>query len=263
LLLVLVCLGRFASPVRAAPSISDDRADLVDVLTGQPALHAAGALDLRLSLELNFDAGLVGRPSSLAPDVWWRVLPRWSIGVVHSDASLDSPETTASFCVRESDESLCDRRYRGSGLDVMYRALDGNLAISPRLRLLLRDIDPWKPAVTFGAALRWLHDRFSITSDPFVRVPLANAANGNRAALDVPVWFAVEPATGWQLALFTGYGADLVVLRDDGRIPIMFETAVRIAPAVALGAEAGWPELFGLQHDARHGTLMIMTDWRP
>jgi hypothetical protein len=68
---------------------------------------------------------------------------------------------------------------------------------------------------------------------------------------------------GWQLALFTGYTADVVVLRDDGRIPVLVETAVRVAPEVAFGIAAGWPELFGLQHDARHGTVMITTDWRP
>lgn len=258
----MASVGWFASTVHAAP-VDAERAALLDMLTGEPALRAPGAFDLRLSLELNLESDLVGRPTSLAPDVWWGVLPRWSIGVVHSDLSLGDAATTASFCVRETNVPPCDRHYRGSGLDVLYRALDGPLAISPRLRALLRDIDPWKPALAFGATVRWLHDRFSITVDPSLRVPLANGARGNRVAIDLPAWFAVEPAPGWQLALFTGYEADVVVLRDDGRIPVVLEAAARIAPAVGLGVEAGWPQLFGPQHDARHGSLMITTDWRP
>ena len=256
------CLLAAASVGLCAPTVHAEATDgLIDVLTGQPALRAPGAFDVRLTLEANLESDLVGVPTSLAPDVWWGVLPRLTIGLVHSDASVDDATTTASFCVRES--SVCDRRYRGSGLDALYRVLDGPIEISPRVRVLLRDIDPLKPAVAFGAAVRGTYGRLSLTIDPYLRAPLANGPLGNRFAVNLPVWLGVEPRDGWQLALFTGYNADLVVFRDDGRIPVLIETAVRVVPEVAFGVEAGWPELFGPQHDARHGTLMITTDWRP
>ncbi|HEX4421579.1 MAG TPA: hypothetical protein VH165_26870 [Kofleriaceae bacterium] len=234
-----------------------------DGMIARPLVLDAGTFDLRLTAEINIQSSLVSKPTSLAPDVWWGVLPRWTIGVIHSDASVDQLTTSATFCVRESDISPCDRRYRGTGLDVLFDALDGPLAVAPRLRVLLRDVDPWKPATTIGAALRWVHGRIAISGDPYLRLPLANAALGNRPAIDLPIWLAVQPAVGWQLGLGTGYDGDLVALRDDGRIPLAVSAATRLTRAFELGVVAGWPVFFGLQHDGRHGTVMISLDWRP
>ena len=47
------------------------------------------------------------------------------------------------------------RRVRpGSAVDVRWSWREGPLAVAPRARLLLRDVDPWKPAVTAGALVR-------------------------------------------------------------------------------------------------------------
>lgn len=241
-----------AAPARAAPD---------DVIT-RPLVLAPGAIELRLTAEINLQVRELARPLALAPDAWWGVSPRWTIGVIHSDTSLDRIAAEASLCVRESALSACDRLYRGGGLDVRFGALAGPLAIAPRARVLVRAIDPFKPAVTLGALARWTRGRFAITSDPYLRLPLASRALGNRAAIELPLWLAVQPAAGWMIALRTGFEADLAVLRDGGHVPFAVETTARVTDEVDLNVQAGWGSLFGPQPDIKRGTLMIAAGWR-
>lgn len=257
---VVASLGA-ATALVAAPAHADSDGAPDDVIA-RPLVLPPDAVELRLTLEINLQPHAIAQPLALAPDAWWGISPRWMIGVIHSDPSLDQIAVSASFCVRESDILPCDHRYHGSGIDVRYDALSGDLAVAPRVRAVIRDIDPIKPAITLGALARWAYGRFAITTDPYLRLPLANHALGNRAALVLPVWFAVQPAEGWAIALHTGYDADLVILRDGGHGPVALDVTARVTRQIDLGVEAGWGAIFGPVHDAKHGTLMLAAGWR-
>jgi len=231
-----------------------------DDLVARPLVLDEGGLDLRLTAEISIRYQRSEELISLAPDAWFGVTPRWTVGMIHSNASLDRIDTGASLCVASS--ASCDHVYRGSGVDVRYAAVRGRFAVAPRVRAILRDIDPAKPAVTLGALVRWTRGRFAIMSDPYLRLPLANHKLGNRSALVVPVWLAVQPATGWQVAVHLGYDADLEVLRDGGHGPVSLAVTARIVAGFELTAEAGWAQLLGPQHDAKTGTILITAGWR-
>jgi len=231
-----------------------------DDLIARPLVLEAGALDVRLTLAINLQPRAIAEPTALSPDAWWGVLPRLTLGLIHSDASLDQIATSGSLCIRPST-STCAHRYKGSGVDVRYSAVEGPFALAPRLRAVIRDTDPFKPAVTLGALVRWAHGRFAITGDPYLRLPLANAPLGNRFAIDLPVWFAVQPASGWMIALRSGFESDLVVLRDGGHLAFALDVAARATDHIDLGVEGGWTSLLGPQHDARHATIMLAAGW--
>jgi len=241
------------SPVRAAP----------DDIIMRPLVLDADTVELRLTAEINAQARKVGRPLSLAPDAWWGVTPRWTLGVIHSAASLDRIESGSTFCVRQTDDVACPGLYRGSGLDVRFSALVGSLAVAPRLRVLIRNLDPFKPAMTVGGLVRWAHGRFAVEGDPYVRIPLANRREGNRAQLFLPIWFTVQPTTGWAIGLHTGYNADFAVLRDGGHAPVSLSGTSRVTPAVDVGLEAGWFGVLTQQHDLKQGTVVLSVDWHP
>lgn len=257
---VVASLGA-ATALVASPAHADPGAVPDDVIT-RPLVLPPDTVELRLTAEINLQPNNLASPVALAPDAWWGISPRWMIGIIHSDPSVDQIAVSASFCVRESNISTCDRRYRGSGIDVRYDALSGALAVAPQVRVVIRDIDPFKPAITLGALARWMHGRFAITTDPYLRLPLANHELGNRAAIVLPVWFAVQPAEGWAIALHTGYDADLVILRDGGRGPAALDVTARVTRQIDLGVEAGWGALFGQLHDGKHGTLTLAAGWR-
>jgi hypothetical protein len=230
-------------------------------LVARPITLAAGELDARLVTELGIRR--IGEPISLAPDVWLGVAPRWTLGVVHSAQSRGLLDEGASLCFGGRAPLGCDRAYNGSGLDARWSWREGALAIAPRARFVVRDVDPWKPAVTAGALVRWTRGRFAITSDPYLQLGLANRDRGNRATLVVPVWLAVQPTCRWLLALHTGWDAELAIWRDGWHGPIGLALEVRAAARLHIAVEGGFRSLLGPQHDLRTRMLAISFAWRP
>ncbi len=145
-------LASLARPARAEPR------DLV----ARPLVLARGEVEARLVAELSVSRGALAAPFSLAPDAWLGLGRRWTVGVVHSAQSLGLLEDGATLCFRGSPPFGCDRAYTGSGVDVRWGWRAGALAVAPRGRLVLRDVDPWKPAVTAGALARWTRGRFAV-----------------------------------------------------------------------------------------------------
>ena len=242
-----------ASPARAEPR------DLV----GRPLALARGAIEARLVTELSLRPRELAAPISLAPDVWLGVAPRWTVGIVHSAASLGLIDDGATLCFRGRPPHGCDRPYHGSTLDVRWGWREGALAVAPRARLGVRDVDPWKPAVTAGALVRWTRGRFAIAGDPYLRLGLANRARGNRAALVVPIWLAIQPTCRWMVALHTGWDGELAVLRDGWHGPIALAIEARAGAHLHVSALAGFRSLIGPQSDPSARTLAIGLAWRP
>jgi hypothetical protein len=240
---------------------------LAAALCGRAAADAApvvlddGALEARLTLGAAVIYQGTSQILSVAPDVWWGATPRWTVGLVHSGPSLDQIDPVATLCLRDPATSSCPRWYAGGGLDVRYAARTGELAVAPRLRLIVRNVSPWKPAATVGALVRWTHGRFAIAGDPYVRAPLANHTQGNRAALFAPVWLEVAPAARWRVFLHTGYDVSFATLRDGGHIPLALGLTAPLSCAFDVGVEAGWAALLGPQHNAKEGAVLVSVGW--
>jgi hypothetical protein len=251
---MLVALGVLAVPSGAGAGTND--------LLARPLVLEPGGVVARVVAELGLGAGRFARPLSIAPDAWVGVTPRLTIGLLHSNESLDQIDARASFCFR-GDAQSCDHAYRGSGVDVRWSWREGALAVAPRGRLVLRDIDPWKPAVTVGALARWTQGRYAITSDPYLRLGLANRDLGNRAALFVPIWLGVQPTCRWLLALHTGWDSELATWRDGWHTPVAFEVTARLTHRLDLGVAAGFPHLLGPQNNIKERAMAVTLALHP
>src|SRR5947207_12902322 len=97
LAIALVVAGGPASAATDAPE------DLV----ARPIVLDDGAVDLRLTAEIGVRNFRLGQPLSLAPDGWWGVARDWTIGLIHSDASVDQIEAGATLCVQDSFVPTC------------------------------------------------------------------------------------------------------------------------------------------------------------
>lgn len=250
--LVVVLLAAASLPAHAAPN------DFV----ARPIVLDEGQLDAQLVADINLAPRQLGRSTSLAPDIWFGVLPALTVGVIHSLPSVDRFSPGATFCVVHQPLLGCESTYHGSGIDVRYGALRGDLAVAPRVRFLVRDLDPVKPAATLGALVRWTRGRFAIVGDPYLQLGLANADRGNRHALFVPVTFAVQPRARWELALRTGYNSDLAVWRDGWHVPIAFATRVAASDHVDAGIMLAFASLLGPQNTAKERALFFSVGWR-
>ncbi|HEU0032027.1 MAG TPA: hypothetical protein VFQ53_15445 [Kofleriaceae bacterium] len=240
-------VGALATPARAEP------ADLV----ARPLVLARHEVEANLTLEVNLRARSIGVPLSLAPDLWVGVTPRLTLGLIHGNRSLDQIDVGGSLCLRGNDQ-VCDATYQGSGIDARYAWRDD---VAPRVRLVLRDLDPAKPALTAGALARWQRGRFAITSDPYLRLGLANRDEGNRDALVVPLWLAVQPVERWLVALHTGWNSELAVIRDGWHVPLGVATTVRPWRRLEVSAELGFVSLLGPQNQFQDRALLVTIGW--
>ena len=238
-------------------AVTTAHADSTDLVT-RPLTLEPRQIHAQLSLEISLYERMVGRPLALAPDIWVGVTKELTVGLIHSSQSVDRIGARATVCLRQSD-LLCDGPYQGSGIDVRYRLSD---AVIPRMRLLVRDIDPWKPAVTLGGIARWSRGRFSIRTDPYLRLGLANRDKGNRAAFVLPVWFGVQPTCRWLVEIHSGADGDLAVIEDGWHMPFGLVVTARATEAFDITVEAGATQIYGYQVDAKQRYVMISAGWR-
>ena len=227
------------------------RADSND-LVGRALVLGRGELEAHLTVAMNLRSGRFAEPASISPDVWFGVTPKLTVGLVHSARSVDEIAADRPVCVNG-----CDADYAG-GIDVRYGV---HRLVTPRARVLLRDVDPVKPAITLGALARWTRGRFAIASDPYVRLGLANRERGNRAALVVPVFLAVQPTCKWMLGVRAGYDSSLAVARDGWRGPVGWFAGVHPIEPLEVVVEYAYRSLIGPQHEYRERILMITVGW--
>lgn len=232
-------------------------------IISRPLVLDAGQINAELVTELNLAHKQIAAPTSLAPDIWFGVLPRLTVGLIHSGPSVDRFSPGATFCVRHQ-ENRCEATYRGSGIDVRWSAVEGegDLAVAPRLRVLVRELDPFKPAVLLGSLVRWRRGRVSVTGDPYVQLGLANTDKGNRHALFLPVQLAVQPALRWEVVLRTGWNSDLAVIRDGWHVPVALGTRVRATDHLDVGAMLGFSTLLGPQNTPKERALFFLIGYR-
>ncbi|HEY1550482.1 MAG TPA: hypothetical protein VGG28_21790 [Kofleriaceae bacterium] len=232
-----------------------------DDLIAKPLVLAPGHADAFVTLEDDISSGLHGAPLSLAPDVWVGVLPQLTVGVIHSDLSVDRIGPGASFCI-ETQRIICPNAYHGTGLDALYSIETGSFSAAVRARALIRDFHPYfLPAVTLGALLRWHRGRWSITGDPFVQIGLDNNRFGNYSAIWLPVVFAVQPIAHVAIELHTGWNSDFYDIADGWYTPAALGVRGAITPHLELGVLAGWLSIFGPQNDEKLRVLMFDVGW--
>ncbi len=235
-------------------------ADADDLVT-RPLVLARGQLEAQLVFETSLDLRYEGSPTSLAPDAWYGVTDRFTVGVTHSSASLDRITAGASVCLVHR-ENVCDRYYRGGAIDLRWSWRTGALAVAPRARLLLRDVDPVKPAIAVGAIVRWTRGRFALQSDPYIRTGLANTDRGNRTQLTVPLYILVQPTCRWLVGFHLGWESDLAVARDGWHGPLGVIVRARATQRLDVTLHGGFTSLVGVQNDIKQRALMLSVGWR-
>ena len=240
-----------AAPARAAP----------DDLVARPIVLAPGELDAELVGEIDLAPGEVFHPTSLAPDAWFGLSDRLTVGVFHSDPSVDRIEPGASFCLI-TEGTGCDRLYHGGGIDARYEVLAGGLSVAPRARLWLRDVDPARPAMTLGAHVQWTHGRQAVVGDPYLQIGLANTGAGNRAELVLPVTWSIQPARRIAIDVRTGWNADVAVWRDGWHVPAYLGVRALATGELELGAAVGFQSVFGPQATSKQRAAFVTVAWR-
>jgi hypothetical protein len=244
--LVLAVAALRSAPAAAAP----------DDVIARPLVLGRGELEASLALEVELGIRRAGAPMSLAPDIAVGVHRDVTVGVVHSARGLSQIDAGRGLCWRGTGHG-CDRAYDNVALDVRWALWRGAITAAARSRFIVRSFDPWRPRLGLGAVTRWSRGRLAITADPSLSLGLASRDRGNRAALDVPLWLAVQPTGRWAIHLRTGVHGTIATFGDTYEIPAGLGITAAAHREVDIAVEATFQRLLGPLNDVKTRSMWV------
>lgn len=227
------------------------RAAVILVLLAAPAaadpvVLPAGAVEVALTVEANVSTRERFEPVSITPDVWYGATDRLTLGVTTSSRAVSRVDAGGGLCVR-SREHGCPRLYDDLAFDARWRVAPD---VALRARFVNASFAPWKPSLRLGALARWRRGAWAVEADPQLQLGLVNTDEGNRSALDAPVWVRFQlgcRAEGW---VRTGVRGELAGFTDKAAIAVGLGGEVHLGH-VDVGAELAFPSLLGPQNQFR------------
>jgi hypothetical protein len=208
----------------------------------------AGLLTLRLNLLVNASKGTFGKPTSLAPDVFYAVSDTVQIGVVHTGPMGWQTLPGVSLCLTGTGTGGCSRVYNNVGLDFMYGLLFGDFHLSLHSTLYLyRIADPTWVMWTVGLSGKFhFTDTVALFFDPQVGIALTNR-DDNEEMLFVPLELQFQVASAVSLKLLSGVTGELSALGDTVRVPLGLGIVGNVNAYLDVGLRFSFDNLLGQQ----------------
>jgi hypothetical protein len=208
----------------------------------------AGLFTLRLNLLVNASAGTFGKPTSLAPDIYYAVSDTVQIGLIHTGPMGWQTLPGGSLCLTGDGTGGCPEVYNNVGFDFMYGLLFGDFHLSLHSSLFLYRIsDPTWVMWTVGLAGK-LHftDAVALFFDPQVGFALTNRDVYNEM-LFLPIELQFQATSAVSVKLLSGLTGELAALGDTVRAPLGLGIVANVSTSVDLGLRFSFDNLLGHQ----------------
>ena len=214
-------------------------------VTGQLTLPA-GALVVQIPVEVNLSSGAVAKPLSVAPDVWYGVMDKLSVGLVHSAfGTTGSFATTggAGVCVTGEDNG-CGKVYDNVGVNARYGVLDGDFLLAADVGVFARSLDPLALAAKVGVNGMMAAGPLHIIFSPNIFIGFTEREAGNEEILNIPVTFAIGLGSQLSVGLQTGLVAPLSGFADGIIVPLAAGVRFGLSPKLGFDAAFSLPFLY-------------------
>ncbi len=209
----------------------------------------AGMLSARVTLAMNLSADLVGKPVSLAPDIYYGVNDRLQIGLVHQGPMHWQSRPGLGLCLTGEDNG-CASVYDNVGFDALYGLLYGDqLNLSAHAALYLTSFDPATAYVAVGAAGK-VHfgDDLALAFDPQLVFALSDR-DLNDDGLFLPVELQVQVNVPTSVKLLTGISGSFSAFGDTYQVPLGIGVVRNLTEHIDLGARFSFDNLLGKTPD--------------
>ena len=156
---------------------------------------------VHVNLEINFSAAAAFKPFSIAPDIWYGVSDKFTVGLVHSFVG----ETGimggfgSGICL-SGNANGCDGVYGNAGLDARYQIKTGTFGVAFDGGLFANDLSPLVLAGKAGVVGRWRPSAKSklavdIAPNLFFGLTEREGAQANKEVLTMPatLMYGVTP----------------------------------------------------------------------
>jgi hypothetical protein len=208
----------------------------------------AGLLTLRLNLLVNASAGTFGKPTSLAPDVYYAVSDTVQLGLLHTGPMGWQTLPGVSLCLTGTGTGGCPHVYDNVGLDFLYGLLYGDFHLSLHSSLFLYRIsDPTWVMWTVGLAGKFhFTDAVALFFDPQVGIALSNR-DANKEQLFLPIELQFQATSAVSVKLLSGVTGRLSALGDTVRVPVGLGIVGNVNSSLDLGVRFSFDNLLGHQ----------------
>jgi hypothetical protein len=205
----------------------------------------AGLFTARVLLLTNASKGLFGKPTSLAPDLYYAVSDSVQVGLLHTGPMGWQTKPGAGLCLSGTSNG-CPHVYDNVGADLMYGLLFGDFHLSIHSSLyVLKISDPSLVMLTLGLTGK-LHftDQVALFFDPQIGIVLNNR-DLNKDQLYLPVELQFQVNAPVALKLLSGVTGQLSALGDTYQIPVGLGIVGNLSTAVDLGLRFSFDNLLG------------------
>ena len=219
--------------------------------TKRPLTLDAGMLEIRGdTFMFNLTKDAVGEPFALAPDVYYGVNKKLTVGITHE----------VGICLAGEDKG-CTKVYNDFTIDALYGImLKGSFQLAGHGGLAFKSIDPFMMGLNVGLLGRINAGNVAIVFDPRLYVGFTerdNAALPGKEQLSIPLWlqFQVNPQT--MAYAVSGFEGPLEDFSDFYRVPLGLGALFAINNRLDFGGEFQFTNLLGKDGDA-DGRLLIL-----
>ena len=228
--------------------------DHVPAVSGQPMGKVAvrrgvqgpgGLFTARLLLLVNASQDEFGKPTSLAPDLFYSVSDTVQIGLLHTGPMGWQSRPGFGLCLTGTSDG-CPKVYNNVGFDFMYGLLFGDFHLSLHSSLFLLFVpEPTGVMWTIGLAGKFhFTNAVALFFDPQVGVMLSHR-DLYKEQLFIPVELQFQVGAAASLKVLSGVSGQLSELGDTYRVPLGLGLVGNVSSNVDLGVRFSFDNLLG------------------
>jgi len=204
-----------------------------------------GLFTARLLLLINASKNNFGKPTSLAPDLFYSVSDTVQIGLLHTGPMGWQSRPGVGLCLTGTTNG-CPKVYDNVGVDLMYGLLFGDFHLSLHSSLYLAPIsDPTGVMWTIGLTGKFhFSDEVALLFDPQVGVMLSHR-DLYKEQLFIPLELQLQMTRDVSFKVLSGVSGQLSRLGDTYQIPLGLGLVGNVSSSVDLGARFSFDNLLG------------------
>ena len=228
--------------------------DNVGAVSGQPMGRVAvrrgvqapgGLFTARLLLLINASKDNFGKPTSLAPDLFYSVSDTVQIGLLHTGPMGWQSRPGSGLCLTGTSDG-CPKVYNNIGFDFMYGLLFGDFHLSLHSSLFLLFVpEPTGVMWTIGLTGKFhFTNAVALFFDPQVGVMLSHR-DLYKEQLFIPVELQFQTTAAVSLKVLSGVSGQLSELGDTFQVPLGLGLVGNVSSHVDLGLRFSFDNLLG------------------
>ncbi len=252
-----------AAPMETTPATSTVQTGGTQI--DRPATLEAGRILLKVPVLINLSKDLVGKPVSVAPDIYYGVNDDFTLGITHTNGSLVYPAIAGDGLCLTGDSNGCPKVYNNVGLDSLYRFIN-----TPALQLaahagvyLWQISDPLLTVLRVGAYGEWQAGIFELRFDPGVFIGLNKRDAGNiEQLIQVPVGGFVNVTPDLDVFVLAALTGPTKNFGDFWTGLLSFGASYAVNPMMDVGLAFDFPNLWGKNSSADSRQARLFGNFR-